>query len=557
MLANAKIQLVFIFLLVVSQASLPQSFENRAFDEQLEQARQLIRHTGDSLNQLVAEIERDSRLTEVQKAQINMIRLKLETFEEIRHSFSQPALIPSTDDYSGSLMEAAQNFIVQSRPDQGIALIMQFLEDADKSSDTAILARIYLAEAYRQKREYDKGISMLYEILGNKDLSTKNKAFALNRMAALMNEKTPFDGNKTDSVSKYSRLSIEISEKYNLKEYLALSQNELGNNYLNKNMPDSALLMVTEAANNFLSINMVPQTINTYLNLSRIYLHQERLEESKAILLKALELGSIQENRNLFMYVYTHLADRSFRLGDHADAYEFMRVAHGLQAQFYNDRINHQINEMSARFSLREKEAKIREERQRSRAYRSRLQYLLVISLISVSLLTVLVVLFRFKNRAYKKLVEQTLNAMKREKQVEICLRNLSENDIMAKLATEDRNAELALRLEKFMAEEKPYLWSDVNLDEFCKKLNTNRSYLSKLIKNKYQVGFYDLLFEYRVRAAIEFLNSPQSNHLTVEAIGEMAGFKSNSNFHKRFKKVVGMTPHQFREVAQKLEKPS
>lgn len=452
-------------------------------------------------------------------------------------------------------MAAAIDLIVQSRPDESISLIMQFIESEDRSRDSAIFAKIYLADAYRQKREYDKGIALLYDILNNNDLSPKNRAFAYSRLAALMNEKRPFDGTRSDSVHKYSRLSIEISEQHGLTEYLALSQNELGNNYLNKNMPDSALLMVTKAANNFLSLNMIPQTINTYLNLSHIYMYQGKLDESKDILLEALELGNIEENRNLFMYVYTHLADRSFRLGYYTEAYEYMRVAHGLQAQFYNDRINQQINEMSARFDLQQKEVRIREERQKSRTYRLRLQYILIISLISVSLLMVLVVLFRFKKRAYRKLVDQSLQALKREKQVELCLRNLSENDIMQKINADDRQTELALRLEKFMAEEKPYLWSDVSLQEFCKKLNTNRTYLSNHINDKYQMGFYELLFEYRLRAAIEFLNNPQSNHLTVEAIGEMAGFKSNSNFHKRFKNAVGMTPHQFREMAQKLKK--
>ncbi len=104
------------------------------------------------------------------------------------------------------------------------------------------------------------------------------------------------------------------------------------------------------------------------------------------------------------------------------------------------------------------------------------------------------------------------------------------------------------------MIEEKPYLWSDVSLEIFCKKLNTNRTYLSKLINDHYQMGFYDLLFEYRIRTAVEFLNNTQLNHISVEGIGEMAGFKSNSNFYKRFKKSIGMTPMQFREQAKNLD---
>ncbi|MFO7614435.1 MAG: helix-turn-helix domain-containing protein [Bacteroidales bacterium] len=502
-------------------------------------------------------MKQSENLTDIQKAKLNLIRSKMKLLDDMLE-ISRPneVVYPDTTVMADPLLKKAQALIVQSRPDEGIPLILDYLEQVDNDSDSAIYAKIYLAEAYRQKREYDKGISMLYEMLGNKKMGAKNRAFALNRMAALMNEKKPFDGNRRDSVSRYSRLCIKLSEKHHLTEYLALSQNELGDNYLKMNMPDSALLMVSEAAKNFLSINKVPQTINTYLNLSRIYFHMGKLEESKNTLLKALELGNIEENRNLFMYVYYQLADRSTGTGDLNSAYEYLQVAYSLQSQFYDDRINQQINEMSARYDLQEKEAKIKEEAQRSRAYRLQLRNLLVISLITVGLLTVLVVLFRFKNRAYKKLVEQNLKALRLEKQVEFCLRNLSENDIMTRLATEDRNAELALRLEKFMAEEKPYLWSDVSLEEFCKKLNTNRSYLSKLINDKFNMGFYDFLFEYRIKSALEYLSNDQFSHLSVEGIGEMTGFKSISTFYKRFKNAVGMTPHQFRERVQKIKKP-
>lgn len=545
--------LLYIGLCNGFASQLPDSLR---FKLQYDRASFMIERTCDSLKVLISEMSMNDSLPEIQKAKINLILTKLQSLDDMLPTFSHSLMIPPDSlFFTGSPMEAAQNLIVQSRPDEGIPLIMKFLEEADIHSDSAVYAKIYLAEAYRQKQEYNKGIAMIYEILGNKNISIKNKAFALNRMAALMNEKKAFKGNRADSVSKYSRLCIEISEKNNLTEYLALSQNELGNNYLRLNIPDSALMLISEAASNFLSIQKYTQTINTYLNLSRIYSNLGELEKSKNILLKALELGNIEENRNLFKYVYYYLADISFKSGDYTAAYEYLTVSYRLMTRFFDDRIKQQINEMSAKYDLQEKEAKIKEEAQKNRTYRLQLRYLIVISLITISLLMVLVVLFRFKNRAYKKLVEQNLKAMKLEKQVEFCLRNLSENDIMHKLGVEDRNAELALRLEKFMAEEKPYLWCDISLEECCKKLNTNRTYLSKLINDKYQMGFYDLLFEYRVKAAIECLNNPQLSHLSVEGIGEMAGFKSNSNFYKRFRHSIGMTPHQFREMAQKLEK--
>jgi AraC-like DNA-binding protein len=526
------------------------------FEQRLEQANDLIGQTGDSLRVLLAEMSEGAFLTDLQKAKIDQIRLKLNTLEDILKVLSPAELIPTdTNRFPGSGMNNAQRLITQSRPDEGIPLIMKFLDRADSHSDSAVYAKIFLAEAYRQKQEHDKGIGIIYEILRKPDISVANRAFALNRMAALQNENRNFAGNRTDSVSKYSRLCIDISKKYNLTEYLALSQNELGSFFMRQKMPDSALILFTEAVSNFLSINKYPQAINTYLNLSRLYLQKRQPEESEKILKMALELGNIEENRNLFMYVYYNLADISFRSGNYADAYEYLQISYDLMSRFFVDRMQLQINDMSAKYDLHAKEVKIKAETEKSRTYRLQKNYLIVIALISVCVLVILVILFRFKSRAYKKLAEQNLKAIKKEKQVEQCLRNLTETDIMNRVGATDRHAELALRLEKFMAEEKPYLWSDVGLEEFCKKLNTNRTYLSNLINDRFNMGFYDFLFEYRIKAALEYLSCDQFSHLSVEGIGEMTGFKSGSTFYKRFKSVVGMTPNQFREWAQKSAK--
>lgn len=533
-----------------------QSIED-SFTRSLRQATDLIEETGDSLRLFIIDMNKSTDLTDLQKAKVDLIRSKLNTLEDVLKVISPEELLTTdTFRFSGTPLNEAQNFIVQSRPDEGIPLLLKFLDEVHSQSDSAVYAKIYLAEAYRQKQEHNKGIGIIYEVLRNPGISVANRAFAFNRMAALHNENQVFAGNKDDSVSKYSRLCIDISQQHNLTEYLALSQNELGSYYLRQKMPDSALIFYSEAVKNFLSLNKHPQAINTYLNLSRLYISYGQPEKSRDILLNALDLGNIEENRNQFMYVYYNLANISFTSGDYADAYEYLHLSYGLMSRFFVDRMQRQINEMSAKYDLREKEMKITEEAKKNKTYRLQLRYLGVVSLIIIILLIVLVVMSRLKNSAYKKLVEQNLKAISKEKQVEQCLRNLTENDIMNRVGATDRHAELALRLEKFMAEEKPYLWSDVGLEEFCKKLNTNRTYLSNLINDKFNMGFYDFLFEYRVKSALEYLSNDQFNHLSVEGIGDMTGFKSSSTFYKRFKSTVGLTPQQFRERAQKLKKP-
>lgn len=546
--------LIFVYLLTgIYTRAMSQAANRDDLSVPYAHAVRLIDRTCDSLELFLTEMAMNDSLMDVQQAKIDLIRMKLQVLNEMDPLAAPAEIIPAdTTGNSVPLLDRAQHLIVQSRPDEAIPLLLEYLQGTDSQSDSAVYARIWLAEAYRQKREYDKGIGLIFDVLRDPSVSAQNKAFAYNRLAALYNEKQPFEGNRTDSVTKYSRLCIDLAEKHQLTEYVAASENELGSVYLKLNRPDSAVKYISQAAGKFRRLNMVPQTINVYINLSRAYADVGKLNASKDILLKALDLGTVENDRNLFKHVYYNLAVRSHQLGEEDKAYTYLLVAYDLMSRFFNDRIQRQINEMSARYDLQLKENKIKEEEHKSRTYRMQIKYLIIIAVISISLLLVIVILFRLKSRAYLKLVRQHQKSIRLEKQVEENLIRLSEHDIKANADAQNRNSELALRFEKFLAEEKPYLWSDVNLEEFCKKLNTNRTYLSKLINDTYKMSFYDLLFEYRIKAALEYLNNPEFKHLSVEGIGELTGFKSNSNFYKRFKSSVGMTPNQFRERALK-----
>jgi len=105
----------------------------------------------------------------------------------------------------------------------------------------------------------------------------------------------------------------------------------------------------------------------------------------------------------------------------------------------------------------------------------------------------------------------------------------------------------LGRRIEKFMIEEKPYLKEDTTLDELSKALSTNRTYLSKAIQRYFNQSFNDLICHYRVNTAKELLTNYENDHLSIESIGRMAGFKSSSAFHRRFKAQTRLTPDYYR----------
>ena len=104
----------------------------------------------------------------------------------------------------------------------------------------------------------------------------------------------------------------------------------------------------------------------------------------------------------------------------------------------------------------------------------------------------------------------------------------------------------------KFILEEKPYLMSDVSQEEFCQKLGTNRTYLSRMINQNYKQSFSDLLYKYRIGEACELLADQGNMYFSIEKIGSMAGFRNNATFHRKFKKQLFLTPKQFRDRVKK-----
>ncbi|MCD4734828.1 MAG: hypothetical protein K8R53_02170 [Bacteroidales bacterium] len=83
----------------------------------------------------------------------------------------------------------------------------------------------------------------------------------------------------------------------------------------------------------------------------------------------------------------------------------------------------------------------------------------IVTSLVFI-LLVIIIILFRLKSSPYNNLVKQNLKVLQFEKQLERDIINISESEVLSGSNTVDVYQNLDLRLQKFMVEERPYLWS-------------------------------------------------------------------------------------------------
>lgn len=101
---------------------------------------------------------------------------------------------------------------------------------------------------------------------------------------------------------------------------------------------------------------------------------------------------------------------------------------------------------------------------------------------------------------------------------------------------------ELRTKLENYFEKKKPYLNPSLNLNDIALELMSNRTYLSQMINQEYQMNFYSFVNQYRIRDAVSLLEN-QDPQYTIDEVVELSGFKSKSVFYKQFKEVTGMTP--------------
>ena len=93
----------------------------------------------------------------------------------------------------------------------------------------------------------------------------------------------------------------------------------------------------------------------------------------------------------------------------------------------------------------------------------------------------------------------------------------------------------------------------DFNLNKLAKMVNSNTKYVSAIINDSFQKSFKALLNENRIREVCRRLGDEANyGHLTIAAIANSVGYNSMNNFIMFFKRIVGMTPSKYRQLALK-----
>lgn len=109
--------------------------------------------------------------------------------------------------------------------------------------------------------------------------------------------------------------------------------------------------------------------------------------------------------------------------------------------------------------------------------------------------------------------------------------------------AMRSRSGQLFLKIVQYI--EKNYGDSDLNLKKCSEDFFLSSGYISMILKKESGKTFVDYLNEFRIARAVELLEEPESK---VYEVAADVGFTHQTYFSSVFKKIIGVSPKQFKE---------
>ena len=99
----------------------------------------------------------------------------------------------------------------------------------------------------------------------------------------------------------------------------------------------------------------------------------------------------------------------------------------------------------------------------------------------------------------------------------------------------------LVYRFQHLMQDELLFLRQGLTLQDVAERLDSNKTYISKMVNQTYGIGFPEVLNIMRMDYAQQYMSTHAD--AAQEDIAKASGFQSASSFNSTFKRITGYTP--------------
>ena len=103
------------------------------------------------------------------------------------------------------------------------------------------------------------------------------------------------------------------------------------------------------------------------------------------------------------------------------------------------------------------------------------------------------------------------------------------------------------LNFYSYFIDGKAYLDPDMTVEKVCSEMQTNRTYISQLLNKEFGMSFRDLLCRCRVDYSKRLMK--EQPNLSFDDVAKQSGFKSSSQFSKKFKEMETLAPSRWKSI--------
>ncbi|MBD5358602.1 MAG: AraC family transcriptional regulator [Bacteroides sp.] len=261
-------------------------------------------------------------------------------------------------------------------------------------------------------------------------------------------------------------------------------------------------------------------------------------------------------------------------LGDHGNALKYARMYENFKDSAYNREKELMLRSMATLHNVEKKEREAQYARQLLTQERQRNTFLIISIVLFAVAAVIAFIAYINKSRLHKKLVKLYQENINKEKEslkqleklqqsvteptevVEISAETVESTDnetTTEEMAPDESNEtfdRIWTNLLILLENTKDWSDSDTTRETISAKLHTNRTYLSKVVKDHTDMTFTQFINSRRINRAIEVLSDPANKDYPLKVLSQELGFKSLNAFYTNFKAITGLSPGSFRKNA-------
>jgi tetratricopeptide (TPR) repeat protein len=444
-------------------------------------------------------------------------------------------------------------------PDRSVWYYLKALKIREKQKKLIEAGYLYcnLAGFYFQPPYKDQGFNLVEMAIGlfRQENFPKGESYADNMIGMAYIDRMDYR-----NALKYFRRSLALNtlDTLTIRSGYSFNLTNIGDVWLKMNRFDSAEYYYLRALSFSSRDNDCIPLACAYLSLGDLNTRQKNYKKAIEFLNKGMFYSRLTNYRVQWEEAYNLLSVCYESTGDHAAALAFLKKRNEIKDSILTEKAHQDVTNMMIKYETQKKDEQISilNNDSRNKQNKIRIAVFIILGLLSVAALVAYLVWMYFRKKLMPKvrdmnLIQEKINIVKEGDNRKLrALYNVLPPELrpspILQIPEGEMNTELMAQLESLLINDKIYLDENLTLAETARKLDTNTSYLSRLINEHYQVNFSTFLNNHRIEEAKKMILDDKFNNFSMEGIARSAGFRSKSTFNQVFKNSTGLTPTGF-----------